>query len=193
VVYSVGTYEGDLRRAIVGYKYRGQRHRAHFLSGLLAAYLEDHATWFEEYDVLTPMPAYVGPGSRRSWDPVGRLVAELAERIGDSWAVDVALVEKTAETAPMRGLTQWQRARSAEHGLRGALRPRSCDLAGARILVVDDVFTEGSTLREVARVLRRAGADEVAGLMLARPALGTTGGRDPLGVRVGSPRVVSNR
>ena len=37
-----------------------------------------------------------------------------------------------------------------------------------RILVIDDVFTEGSTLREVARVLVRSGADEVAGLTLAR-------------------------
>jgi predicted amidophosphoribosyltransferase len=43
-------------------------------------------------------------------------------------------------------------------------------VAGARILVLDDVLTEGSTLREVARALRHAGAREVAGLVLARPA-----------------------
>jgi predicted amidophosphoribosyltransferase len=41
-------------------------------------------------------------------------------------------------------------------------------VAGSRILVIDDVFTEGSTLREVARALVKAGADEVAGLTLAR-------------------------
>lgn len=43
-------------------------------------------------------------------------------------------------------------------------------VAGARVLVLDDVLTEGSTLREVARALRGAGAREVAGLVLARPA-----------------------
>ena len=43
-------------------------------------------------------------------------------------------------------------------------------VAGARVLVLDDVLTDGSTLREVGRVLRRAGAREVAGLILARPA-----------------------
>lgn len=182
VVYSAGTYEGELRRAIVDYKFRGQKHRAQVLARLLAGYLADHATWFEEYDVLTPMPAYTGPGARRPWDAVGRLVAELAKRVGDSWAVHPALVEKVGETEPMRGLTQWQRARAAERGLRQVLRLGSCDVTGARILVVDDVFTEGSTLREVARVLRRAGADEVAGLMLARPALGVAGERGvPLG------------
>ena len=35
-------------------------------------------------------------------------------------------------------------------------------------MVIDDVFTEGSTLREVARALMLAGAEEVAGLTLAR-------------------------
>ena len=57
----------------------------------------------------------------------------------------------------------------AEGSLRRALRvvaPRQ--VAGARILVVDDVFTEGSTLREVARTLLMVGAEEVAGLVLAR-------------------------
>jgi len=188
VVYSTGTYEGELRRAIVGYKYRGQRDRARSLSALLAGYLDEHATWFEEYDALTPMPAYLGPGARRSWDPVGRLVAELAERVGDSWAVRPALVEKVGETAPMRGQTQWQRARYAECGLRPVLRAGACEVGGARILVVDDVFTEGSTLREVARVLRRAGAEEVAGLVLARPALGIAGGRRSAGWAHGERR-----
>lgn len=176
-MFSAGTYEGELRRAIVGYKFRGQRYRARALARLLAGYLESRATWFEEYDLLTPMPAYTGPGARRSWDPVGHLVAELARRLGDSWAVHPALVEKTGETEPMTGLTQWQRAHCAECHLRRVLRAGSCDVSGARILVVDDVFTEGSTLREVARVLRRAGADEVAGLVLARPRLPVAGRR----------------
>lgn len=177
VVYSVGTYEGELRRAIVGYKYYGQRRRAQALSRLLAGYLDEHPTWFEEYDVLTPMPAYTGPGARRSWDPVGGVVSELARLVGDAFAVRSDLVEKTGETEPMRGLPQRQRARAAECVLRRVLRPGPFDVTGARIVVVDDVFTEGSTLRDVARVLRRAGADEVAGLTLARPPLGVSQGR----------------
>jgi predicted amidophosphoribosyltransferase len=175
VIYSVGTYDGALRRAIVGYKYRGQRHLAAALAGRLAGYLEDNATWFEEYDVLTPMPAYTGPGARRSWYPMGGVAASLAGQVGNHWAVQPGLVEKVVETAPMNGLTQWERARSAECSLRQALRPGRYDVTGARVLVIDDVFTEGSTLREVARVLRRSGADEVAGMVLARPALGPAG------------------
>ncbi len=39
---------------------------------------------------------------------------------------------------------------------------------GRRILLVDDVCASGYTLLTVARALRRAGADEVAALVLAR-------------------------
>jgi predicted amidophosphoribosyltransferase len=39
---------------------------------------------------------------------------------------------------------------------------------GKRVLVIDDVFTEGFTLREVARALRLAGALEVSEVVLAR-------------------------
>jgi predicted amidophosphoribosyltransferase len=39
---------------------------------------------------------------------------------------------------------------------------------GQRVLVYDDVFTCGLTLREIALALRRAGAVEVSGLVLAR-------------------------
>ena len=42
------------------------------------------------------------------------------------------------------------------------------ELTGARILLIDDVFTTGATIDECARVLRRAGAQSVAALTLAR-------------------------
>ena len=57
----------------------------------------------------------------------------------------------------------------AEHSLRKALAVRGPDLvAGRRVLVLDDVYSEGFSLREMAQVLLGAGAAEVGGLVLAR-------------------------
>ncbi|MGH9115778.1 MAG: phosphoribosyltransferase family protein, partial [Acidimicrobiales bacterium] len=76
-----------------------------------------------------------------------------------------------AETPAMRGRRWSERQAIAAGPLRRALSvPSPVLVDGARILVLDDVLTEGGTLREAARALRRAGAREVAGLVLVRPA-----------------------
>jgi len=62
-----------------------------------------------------------------------------------------------------------QRKTIAEGPLRAALNVNdAASVAGKRILIVDDVFTEGFTIREVARSLILAGAVEVSEVVLAR-------------------------
>lgn len=168
-VFAVGVHTSSLRRAIAAYKYRGERWWAEVFAGLLAGYLGAHPTWFEEYDLIVPMPTYLGVGARRSWDPVGSIFAPLAALLGSAWECEERLVIKTAETPPMSGRSRRQRVRLAEGQLRAALVvPEPAQLSGRRVLVIDDVLTEGSSLREVAGAVRGAGAEEVAGLVLAR-------------------------
>jgi len=97
------------------------------------------------------------------------VLAGLAQRLGSSWEVLPGLVTKSRETPAMQGRSSAERRRLAAGPLRGSLRPGpGTSVRGARIVLVDDVFTEGSTLNEVARVLVGEGASEVAGLVLAR-------------------------
>jgi len=100
---------------------------------------------------------------------VGEIVAVAARLAGPRWDFMPDVVVKDRETPALAGLCRSARRACAEGPLRRALRVRAPDaVVGRRLLVVDDVFTEGSTLREVARALVLAGADEVAGLTLAR-------------------------
>lgn len=169
VAFAVGAYRGRLRRAIGRYKYGGDRNLAPVFAGMLGSFLELHPPWFEEFDLITSVPAYTGPEGRRRWDPVGAVLAELGRLVGGKWALEPGLVVKTRETPRMTGLGWAERQVLARDRLRPALAVGpGARLDGSRILVLDDVLTEGSTLREVAGVLRRAGASEVAGLVLAR-------------------------
>lgn len=171
MVFALGVYGDWLRRAITRFKYGGQQELAGLFAATLARYLRAHPVWFEEFDMITAVPAYTGPGARRSWDPVGMVLAELAPRLGPAWAVEPGLVVKTRETPAMTGLGLTARQSVARGPLRAALSPAGGrGLDGTRVLVLDDVLTDGSTLAEVARVLRGCGASEVAGLVLARPA-----------------------
>jgi predicted amidophosphoribosyltransferase len=90
-----------------------------------------------------------------------------------AWPFDtgpVAAIVKTRPTPRLAPLGHAERRRVAEELIRPALNvPDRNRTAGRRILVVDDVFTDGRTLDEVARVLRlQGGAREVCGLALCR-------------------------
>jgi ComF family protein len=170
VVFAVGRYDQALRGALHSYKFRDQRWWAGVFARLLAGELARHANWFEEFDVIVGMPAYCGPGARRTWDHVRVILAELDRQTGGGWDLQPDALGKVAETPRLSGRTRWDRERIAQGYLRPALELRlPAVVDGARVLVVDDVFTEGSSLHEVARLLRRGGAQEVAGLVLGRP------------------------
>ncbi|HLH46337.1 MAG TPA: phosphoribosyltransferase family protein [Acidimicrobiales bacterium] len=178
VAFSVGEYTGALRYAILRYKYAGERWRAGAFARLIAGYLDRNSGWFDDFGVIVGTPAYTGPGARRSWDPVGHILAELRPIVGATWSVHPEVVAKQRETPPLSGRSAGERWTTAVGELRDALVvPRSEVVRGERVLLLDDVMAEGSTLHEVGRALRSAGAVEVAGLVLARPAWAAVGAR----------------
>jgi predicted amidophosphoribosyltransferase len=67
-------------------------------------------------------------------------------------------------TANLRGLSKPERKRE----LKDAFKVRNASLiAGKTVLIIDDVVTYGTTLREVGRTLRRAGVQDVFAIVLA--------------------------
>ena len=89
----------------------------------------------------------------------------LAKRVGSALglAVDGRALAKARHTPPQSGLDRVARRRN----LRGAFGLRR-SVAGMHVAVVDDVMTTGSTLAELAGMLREAGARRVSGWVVAR-------------------------
>jgi hypothetical protein len=135
----------------------------------LVGYLERNTDVFEMFDVIIPMPTYVGPeAGARSWDHIATIV-ERAEVEGPQWPFRRDIMIKTIHTPTMVGLTFRQRAEVAEQQIRPALRvDEPAAVTGKMVLVFDGVFTGALTLREVAFKLKASGATCVAGIVLAR-------------------------
>jgi len=158
---------GQLKATISAYKYNDKKGWAWIYGRILVGYLELGAEIFSRYDMIIPMPTFVGVGGR-SWDHIGTIVDRAAME-GPDWPFRRGVMSKVNATPRSVGLTFGQRAQMVETQLRPALRVDRPDLvAGKDILVFDDVFTAGLTLREVAFKLRSAGASSVAGIVLAR-------------------------
>jgi predicted amidophosphoribosyltransferase len=168
-VWAISMRTGEMRAAITRYKYDGKWGWAAIFGRILVGFLAEYQSEFLGYDLITPSPSYVGPGSQRTFDHTRRIVeaAEIEEPI--AWPFTYDVITKTAATQPMVGHSWRERKTIAEGELRAALTvPDPSVVTGKRILVVDDVFTEGFTIREVARALILAGAMEVSEIVLAR-------------------------
>ncbi|ODT45797.1 MAG: hypothetical protein ABS70_02345 [Nitrospira sp. SCN 59-13] len=158
-VWAPYAYCSPLQDAIALLKYRGKVALADALGALLLQALPDRL----KVDVLMPIPLH--PNRLRQREFNQSLL--LADRIGCVRGLPVSYrnLIRSVDTEPQISLPRAARL----HNLRKAFAVRQPkDVCGTRILLVDDVFTTGTTASECARVLLKAGAKEVAVLALAR-------------------------
>jgi ComF family protein len=160
---SCGRYDGVLKDLILLFKYR----KYSVLGRALAAYAgeslgADEALW-QGADFLVPVPLHGKRKRERGFNQSEVLARELAGIKGVK-VLEGCLV-KTRNVPPQTTLESAGR----EKNVRGAYTVRgSSKIEGKTLVLVDDVFTTGSTLRECSRVLRQAGAAEVRALTLAQ-------------------------
>ncbi|MGA3183492.1 MAG: phosphoribosyltransferase family protein [Candidatus Dormibacteria bacterium] len=165
---------GPLEVALNAFKYRGSREWAPIFGGMLVELMERRRRLLQPFDLITASPTFLGTGGR-DVDHTRLMLVEAARQVPreHAWPFDlgrVPAIVKTRPTPRLAWLDHRERRRVAEEQLRPALHvPDRTRTAGRRILVVDDVFTDGRTLDEVARALRlRGGARQVCGLALCR-------------------------
>jgi ComF family protein len=112
-------------------------------------------------DLIVPVPLHPLRLRQRGFNPAATLAAAFGRDRG--LALDPAALIRIRNTPSQTGLP---RARRAEN-VSGAFRARRREFP-ERVWLVDDVVTTGSTLREAARVLHRAGARRIVALCAAR-------------------------
>ena len=130
-----------------------------YLFRTLAAYMFPLLQqFFADADALVFVPMTRRAQRRRGYDQ-SRLLAERLAKMSGKPCLDAC--KKRRDTAAQKGLGRRERERNLE----GCFVV--CDRAavkGKRLVIVDDTFTTGSTVSELARVLLRAGAARVDAL-----------------------------
>lgn len=112
-------------------------------------------------ELIVPMPLHARRLRERGFNQASEIARTLSRRIGIPYLVDG--VFRIRETAPQASLPLKQRAKN----MRGAFACQT-DFHGKRIAIVDDVMTSGTSLNELARILKVSGASSVECWVAAR-------------------------
>ncbi len=145
---------GDIARTLaLRLKYGGRIG----LAKTIAQAMRRHMAGLEDA-LLVPVPLHRGRIWRRGFNQAALIARALAR--GNPDRVRLDWLERTRATPFLKGMNRDRRART----VRGAFavpKAKRAALKGRRIILIDDVYTSGSTTRACAKLLKRHGASEV--------------------------------
>lgn len=153
-------YEGAVRDAILRYKFGGAQAYAPAFGELIAERVYEDLEG--KYDILSWAPLARDRLRRRGYDQSRLLAENVAKRL--RCPLTSVLTKKNGVHPQSRTRDKDER-RTNIAGAYSVVDPAL--VAGARVLLIDDIITTGSTLSECAKTLLMAGAEDVVCATLA--------------------------
>ncbi len=151
-------FDGPIQSAIHAFKYKGKTRIADLLADRLIAELK-LSGW--QPSLITAVPLHESRQRERGYNQSALLAARLAMMTHLPFHPDV--IRRTRDTRPQVGLNAVDRQKNMVE----AFAADASIAATQTILIVDDVYTTGATLRACAQALRAAGAASVWALTVA--------------------------
>lgn len=152
--HSLWLHQGGVQQSIYQFKYQNRRIYGRFFAKELAArYGSTVHTWGVQK--IMPIPLSGKRRRERGYNQAQILAEELGKRL--SIPVDSASLVRIHNTNPQKQLN----ARDRRRNLAGAFALRRSFERSDTVLLIDDIYTTGNTIDSAARVLKRAGVQNV--------------------------------
>lgn len=156
-VYAVSRYEGVSKQLVWSLKYSGTQSAAKLIASELTRVLpyKNRESW-----VIVPVPTASRRARQRGYDQANLIARELSRLTGLPCRKLLTRHGQTHQVGASRGQRKSQ--------LRGVFRVKATVKLPTKVILVDDVLTTGSTLREAAKVLRHRGVEHIEAAVFAR-------------------------
>ncbi len=159
---AAAVYDDVARRLVHGLKYRDRLELARWMAGWMARAGGDI---LDKADIIVPVPLHRRRLWWRRYNQSALLAHGLAVKAGKPVTYDAFI--RVRATAQQVGLSAEERDRNVRGAFRMTAEGKRA-IAGRRVLLVDDVYTTGATVKASTRALLRAGAVGVDILVFAR-------------------------
>ncbi|MBQ7658582.1 MAG: ComF family protein [Butyrivibrio sp.] len=157
--FSVFVYR-SISGSIYRFKYMGRQEYAAFY-GRATEKLLGRKLRSLGIETIVPVPMYPGKEKKRGYNQAAVYARAVSARIGIPVRED--LVMRVRNTAPMKELD----ARGRRNNLKKAFIIPKNDVKFKCVLIIDDIYTTGSTIDEIAHEFRVAGVEKIYCLTLA--------------------------
>ncbi len=152
-------YKSPIKEGMYRFKYSNRRCYGRVFAKDAQHYLGDWLAFIKP-DVIVPVPMYGPKERKRGYNQATVFACALGERL--NIPVDSKLVKRVKNSLPQKMLDEQQR----KNNLKNAFKVDRADVEYRKVLLVDDIYTTGATMDEVATVLLEAGAASVYGICI---------------------------
>lgn len=150
---AVFSYE-FIRPSLYRFKYAGRKEYAYFYAKSIAEQLQEQCKLWKP-QALVPVPLHPKKKKKRGYNQA----EEIAVKLGEIWNLPVVndLVLRCKNTRPMKEIVRTDR----QNNLKKAFKLGQNKVKLKTIIIIDDIYTTGSTIDAVAKVCKSAGIDHV--------------------------------
>mgnify|MGYP001775622871 FL=1 len=160
-IVAIGKYDKGLKDLIHELKYQNDFAALPYIYTVLDRLDDEWQQFFADFDYVIPVPLHAEKLKRRGFNQVDRIFSPWAKAHGLHYA-DILI--RTKKTKSQYSLNPSERSINLHAAF--ALK-KDISVVNAKCLLLDDIFTTGSTLKNCAKVLKEHGAHSVSGLVLA--------------------------
>lgn len=156
-------YDDIIREKILEYKFGNKSYLYRtFAEAVLLN--KSNIEFIKKYDFLIPVPIHKKRKLQRGFNQSELIARKISQEIKDI-KLDCKIIKKQKNIVPQSTLNRKER----DKNIKGAYSiVNSKKIIGKNILLLDDIFTTGSTLNECSKLIKMAGAKRVDAIVIAK-------------------------
>lgn len=156
-------YEGKIRNLIIDYKFNDKAYLSNFFTKIIIKN-EKICRKIKSYDIIIPVPIHKKRKNERGYNQSELIAKKIAKNINElELVIDCLIKEKN--TVAQSTLTKQQRKQNVKQVYKLENKEK---IQNKKIILIDDIYTTGSTVEECSKILKQNGAKEILILTIAK-------------------------
>lgn len=155
-------YRNEIRKLLLDYKFNDKSYLYQIFSEIIIKN-EKICGILKKYDIMMPVPIHPKRKRQRGYNQSALMAKEIVKQIEKLEYQE--LLEKLKDTVPQSSLKREQRRKNVQKVYK---MKKKAKIEQKNVILLDDIYTTGSTVNAIAKVLKEHGVNEILVLTIAK-------------------------